>query len=75
MHFVRFVNVDNMAKIVNNIELVPTKNLDDSILKKARFLISPYRDVQKLWQRIVTHLLYYQNTYLAIILILFLLAR
>merc|ERR1719412_1307463 len=55
----------------SNTELAPLRGLDDFILTKSRFQIPNFNDEDRLFNRIVYNMMYYQTNYLLSALVIF----
>ncbi len=58
---------------MENVEVAPFRSLDDFILESARFQVPDIKDPNRVANRIINNLLYYQTNYFLLTVIAFLL--
>ena len=59
--------------MADSVELAPLRTFDDFVLGSARFQVPNFKDPEKIINRIINNLLYYQTNYFLAAIIVFLL--
>ncbi len=57
---------------MDNVEFAPLRSLDDFVLGSARFQVPSFKDPERVVNRIINNLLYYQSNYFLSAVVIFL---
>ena len=57
---------------MENVEIAPMRTLDDFLLESARFQLPAFKDPERVVNRIINNLLYYQTNYFLTAVMIFL---
>ena len=72
MLFVIDIGDGQNVNMAESVELAPMRSLDDFLLGSARFQVPSFKDPDKIVNRIINNLLYYQTNYFLSSIVVFL---